>query len=74
MMVGHTRYYQQEITNPTQTLDERTYTVRPTHFWMDKILERENQKPIADSKAPQERHLIEKTVNKTCEHRRKRYS
>lgn len=66
MMVGPICYHQQQaITNPTQTLDERTYTVRPTHFWMDKILERENQKPIADSKAPpQERHLIEKTVNK----------
>jgi hypothetical protein len=36
------------------------YTVRPTGFWMDKILHHESKKPVTNTSKP--RTLIDKTV------------
>ncbi|KAI9493641.1 acyl-CoA hydrolase, partial [Zychaea mexicana] len=39
------------------------YSVRPTHYWMDKIMDRENQKPIDPTEPQQPRKLVEKKMS-----------
>jgi hypothetical protein len=39
---------------------DTVYTVRPTGFWMDKILHHESKKPITNTSKP--RKLIDRTV------------
>lgn len=38
------------------------YTVRPTGFWMDKILDHESKKPVISSEAAKPRKLIDRTM------------
>lgn len=47
----------------TLNLDANSiYTVRPTGFWMDKILQHESKKPITNCDPLKPRKLIDRTV------------
>ncbi|KAI9274699.1 HotDog domain-containing protein [Phascolomyces articulosus] len=43
-------------------IHDRLYSVLPNRFWIDKVMERENQKPIDESHPQKPRQLIEKTM------------
>ncbi|KAF7724499.1 Acyl-coenzyme A thioesterase 9, mitochondrial [Apophysomyces ossiformis] len=48
--------------NEVDSSTSRLYTVRPVTFWMDRILEKENKRPLTEEETPHEHKLLTKTM------------
>ncbi|KAG0165516.1 hypothetical protein DFQ28_008609 [Apophysomyces sp. BC1034] len=53
---------QTSLTNESESSSPRMYTVRPVTFWMDRILEKENKRPLTEEETHQEHKLLTKTM------------